>query len=105
MKEKKSISAAFTAETDPLDRMMQSCSLWYKLKKLMTWILRYRSNLLRECRSGKEDKAKVLTSEKPCPISVEEMHSAEIESLKCVCKGKASQRSYHACRNGQKKVC
>ena len=50
----------------------------------MAWILRYRSNLLRECRRRKEGKAKVLVSEKPCPISVEEMHSAEIEILKCV---------------------
>ena len=83
-KEKKSVSAASTAETNPLDRMMQSCSSWYKLKKLMAWILRYRSNLLRECRRRKEGKAKILVSEKPCPISVEEMHSAEIEILKCV---------------------
>lgn len=57
-KEKKSISAASTAETDPLDWMMQSCPSWYKLKKLMAWILRYHSNLQRECHRRKEDKAK-----------------------------------------------
>ena len=69
---------------NPLDRMMQSCSSWYKLKKLMAWILRYHSNLQHECCRWKEDKAKVLVSEKSCPISVEEMHSAKIEILKCV---------------------
>ena len=50
----------------------------------MAWILRYRSNLLRECRRRKEGTAKVLVSEIPSPISVEEMHSAEIEVLKYV---------------------
>lgn len=32
----------------------------------------------------RKTKLKVLVSEKPCPISVEEMHSAEIEILKYV---------------------
>ena len=77
-KEKKTFSAVSTAETDPLDRMMQSCSSWYKLKKLIAWMLRYRSHLLRESRRRKKDKDKELVTEKPCPISVEEMRSAEI---------------------------
>ena len=50
----------------------------------MAWIFRYRSNLLRECRRRKEGGAKALISGKPSPISVEEMHSAEIEVLKYV---------------------
>ena len=83
-KERKSFSAASTVGTDLLDRMVQSYSSWYRLKKVMAWILRYRSNLLHECRRRKEDRAKVLISEKPSPISVEEMHSAEIEILKYV---------------------
>ncbi|XP_073230045.1 uncharacterized protein [Porites lutea] len=78
-RERKTFSIASTVEADFLNRAVQSCSSWYKLKKLMAWILRYRSNLLRECRT-----AKVLVSEIPSPISVEEMHSAEIEVLKYV---------------------
>ena len=83
-RERKTFSIASTVEADFLNRAVQSCSSWYKLKKLMAWILRYRSNLLRECRSRKEGTAKVLVSEIPSPISVEEMHSAEIEVLKYV---------------------
>ena len=83
-RERKTFSIASTVEADFLNRAVQSCSSWYKLKKLMAWILRYRSNLLRECRRRKEGTAKVLVSEIPSPISVEEMHSAEIEVLKYV---------------------
>ncbi|XP_073237808.1 uncharacterized protein [Porites lutea] len=83
-RERKTFSIASTAEADFLNRAVQSCSSWYKLKKLMAWILRYRSNLLRECRRRKEGTAKVLVSEIPSPISVEEIHSAEIEVLKYV---------------------
>ena len=83
-RERKTFSVASTVEADFLNRMVQSCSSWYRLKKLMAWILCYRSNLLRECSRRKEGTAKVLTSRIPSPISVEEMHSAEIEVLKYV---------------------
>ena len=83
-RERKTFSVASTVEADFLNQMVQSCSSWYRLKKLMAWILRYRSNLLRECSRRKEGTAKVLTSGIPSPISVEEMHSAEIEVLKYV---------------------
>ena len=73
-----------TVEADFLNRMVQSCSSWYRLKKLMAWILRYCSNLLRECCRRKEGTAKVLISGKPSLISVEEMRTAEIEVLKFV---------------------
>ncbi|PFX28559.1 hypothetical protein AWC38_SpisGene6728 [Stylophora pistillata] len=66
------------------------------IKKLMAWILRYRSNLLRECRGRKKARAKVLISGKPSPISVEEMHSAEIEVLKksyWIIKGRVAVRN------------
>ena len=83
-KERKSFSAASTIGTDLLDTTVQSYPSWYRLKKVMACILRYSSNLLRECRRRKEGKAKVLFSEEPSPISVEETHSAEIEILKHV---------------------
>lgn len=83
-KERKAFSVASTVEDDSLNRMIQSCSSWYKLKKLMAWILRYRCNLLRECCRRKEGGAKALIYGKASPISVEEMHSAEIEVLKYV---------------------
>ena len=83
-RERKTFSVASTVEADFLNRMVQSCSSWYRLKKSMAWILRYRSNLLRECSRRKEGTAKVLTSGIPSPISVEEMHFAEIEVLKYV---------------------
>ncbi|PFX14229.1 hypothetical protein AWC38_SpisGene21626 [Stylophora pistillata] len=94
-KERKTFSVASTVEVDFLNRMVQSCSSWYRLKKLMAWILRYRSNLLRECRGRKEARAKVLISGKPSPISVEEMHYAEIEVLKksyWIIKGRVAMR-------------
>ena len=83
-RERKTFSVASTVEADFLDRMVQSCSSWYRLKKLMAWILRYRSNLLRECCRWKDGTAKVLICGKPSPISVEEMRSAEMEVLKFV---------------------
>ncbi|XP_044180257.1 uncharacterized protein LOC122961557 [Acropora millepora] len=83
-KERKAFSVASTVEDDSLNRMIQSCSSWYKLKKLMAWILHYRCNLLRECCRRKEGGAKALTYGKASPISVEEMHCAEIEVLKYV---------------------
>ena len=85
-KERKSFAAASNVGSDLLDQMVQSCSSWYRLKKMMAWILRYRSNLLRVSRRRKEDEAKVLISEKPSPISVDEIRSAEIEILKYVQK-------------------
>ena len=75
-KERKAFSVASTVEDDSLNRMIQSCSSWYMLKKLMAWILRYCCNLLRECCRRKEGGAKALTYGKASPISVEEMHSA-----------------------------
>ena len=82
--ERKTFSAVSTVEADFLNRMVQSCSSWYRLKKLMAWILRYRSNLLRECCRRKEGTAKVLISGNPSLVSVEEMHTTEIEVLKFV---------------------
>ena len=82
--ERKTFSVASTVEVDFLNRMVQSCSSWYRLKKVMAWILRYRSNLLHDCCRRKEGTAKVLISGKPSPVSVEEMRSAEIEVLKYV---------------------
>ncbi|XP_068720844.1 uncharacterized protein [Montipora capricornis] len=36
-KERKAFSVASTVEPDLLNRMIQSCSSWYRLKKLMVW--------------------------------------------------------------------
>lgn len=46
-----------TVEADFLTRMVQSCSSQYRLKKLMAWTIRYRSNLLCECCRRKEGTA------------------------------------------------
>ena len=83
-KERKAFSVASTVEADFSNPMVQSCSSWHRLKKLMPWTLHYRSNLLRECHRRKEGRAKVLIFGKPSPISVGEMHSPEIEILKYV---------------------
>ena len=71
-RERKAFSVASTVEADSLKRMIQSCSSWYKLKKLMAWILRYRRNLLRECCRRKEGGAMALIHGNASPISVEE---------------------------------
>ena len=79
-RERKTFSATSRVEADFLNQMLQSRSPW----KLMAWILCYHSNLLHECCRQKEDTAKVLISGISSPISVEELHSAEVEVSKHV---------------------
>ena len=80
-KETKVFSLA-TTETAPLDRIIQSRSSWYRLKKLVAWILRYRSKLLSACRRRKQGLTEDLVVEKAESITVEEMNFAEREILK-----------------------
>jgi len=76
--------AATTDEADPLERITQSFASWYQLKKRMAWILRYRANLLRECRRRKEGGMKVLIPEKAKAVKEEELDSAEREIVRHV---------------------
>ena len=73
-------------QDDPVDRIIRHHSSWYRLKKCIAWILRYRQKLLQACRRRKEGVAKPLVIEKAEPISLEEMKSSEKEILKYVQK-------------------
>ena len=81
-RKKQRSSLATTDETAPLERIIQSCSSWYRLKKLVAWILRYCSKLLSSCRRRKQGLTEDLVVEKAESITVEEMNFAEREILK-----------------------
>ncbi|XP_074608718.1 uncharacterized protein LOC141863138 [Acropora palmata] len=60
-----------------LSDLFQRISSWYRLKKAVAWILRYRSNLLMVRKSRvQRDQLKNLV-EKPSLISLEELERAE----------------------------
>ena len=80
------VTVMSTNQDDPVDRIIRHHSSWYRLKKCIAWILRYRQKLLQACRRRKECVAKPFVIEKAEPISLEEMKSAEKEILKYVQK-------------------
>ena len=63
---------------NPLSDYFQKCSSWFRLKKVVAWLLRYRENLLNAIKSNKSER------DDPKHITVEEMESAEREILKHV---------------------
>ena len=65
-------------ENDGLQRIISYVSSLFRLKKFIAWILLYRLKLLQICRRRKEGVVEQLVNEKPEPISVEEMQTAEV---------------------------
>ena len=66
-------------ENDVLGRIISNFSSWFRLKKFIAWILRYRLKLLQSSRRRKEGVVKQLVKGKPEPISVEEIKTAEVD--------------------------
>ena len=74
------------SENDVFRQIISYFSSWFRFKKFIAWILRYRLKLLQSCRRRKEDVVKQLVNGKPEPISVKEMKTAELQILKHVQK-------------------
>ena len=91
-------------ENDVLRRIISYFSSWFRLKKFIAWILRYRLKLLQSCRRRKEGVVKQLVNGKPEPISVEEMKTAEVEILKHVQK-QSFVEELRCTRNEKKERC
>ena len=81
-KERKVFSLATPDETAPLDRIIQSCSTWYRTKKLIAWILHYHSKLLSACRRRKQGLIEDLVAKKAESITMEKMTFAEVRITK-----------------------
>ena len=75
-------ATSLTQPFSPLVEYFQRTSSWYRLKKSIAWLLRYRESLLM---AGKGRKVMMATPATPKrPIAVEEMRAAELEIFKCV---------------------
>ena len=84
--EAKKEAAAFTCETvcsDILTTTISRCSSWSRLRRVVAWVLRYKSNLLhrvKERENGKETMQKTTIG----PVTVHELREAEKEIIKHV---------------------
>ena len=86
----------------PLIEYFRRTSSWYRLKKSIAWILRYRENLLTASQDKKPIKS-ILTAPKP-PITVEKMKAAELEILKSVQKHHFHEEFYSLTKSASKGV-
>ncbi|XP_015748663.1 PREDICTED: uncharacterized protein LOC107328444 [Acropora digitifera] len=86
----------------PLIEYFRRTSSWYRLKKSVAWILRYRENLL-TASQGKKPIKSTLTAPKR-PITVEEMKAAELEILKSVQKHHFAEEFYSLSKSASKGV-
>ena len=80
-------------ENDVLGRIISNFSSWFRLKKFIAWILRYRLKLLQSSRRRKEGVDKQLVKGKPEPISVEEIKTAEVDIYSSMYRNKGSSKS------------
>ena len=72
-----SFATSFNPPITTLSDFFQRISSWYRFKKAVAWILRYRSNLLMASKSRVQSDQLKNPIEKPSFISVEEMERAE----------------------------
>jgi hypothetical protein len=86
IKQSSKVSVTHVGNTFPfMDSLIQRFSSWYKLRKCVAWILRYKDILLEACRSRKEGRIKKHSPDQHASlICVEEMDRAEMEILKYV---------------------
>jgi len=85
--EAKSFNVSAKDHDDVINRVLHHYSSWYRLKRCIAFILRYRLKLLTRC----QDKTKPLVSQGNLePLCVEEMNSAEAEILKYI-----QRQSFH----------
>ena len=87
-----------------LEGIMKRFSSWYKLKKCIAWVLRYKRILLEACRS--RSKAKVssdVNRKPPSPLNVQEMENAQKEVLKYVQRQHFQEEVAHLARGSEVK--
>jgi len=82
--ESKVATVVTVAQPDPVTRIMENFSSWYRIKKCIAWILRYRANLLRSVARRKANEVKTINNDKPKPITLQELQLAEREVLRYV---------------------
>ena len=83
-REAKTFTASAGDTADTIEQMIQYFSSWFKLKKHIAWILRYRSKLLSASQKTKKKQEITFSSKAPMPIAAEEIQCAEIEIVKYV---------------------
>ncbi|KAK3747784.1 hypothetical protein QZH41_013322, partial [Actinostola sp. cb2023] len=85
-RETKTFTVSSSDSPDVIDRMILHFSSWFKLKKYVAWILRYRSKVLSASRKRKQQEKVTFATEKPQSITTEELQHAEKEILTYVQK-------------------
>ena len=79
-------SVAFACETvcpDLLITAISKCSSWSRLRRIVAWVLRFKSNLLRRVRE-RENSRKTMETTTIAPVAVSELREAEREIVKNV---------------------
>ena len=79
-------AAAFTCETvcsDILTTTISRCSSWSRLRRVVAWVLRYKSNLLRRVKE-RENSKETMQKTTIGPVTVHELREAEKEIIKHV---------------------
>ena len=86
-KEAKSFTVSSTdTKVLMMERVIQHFSSWFRLKKIVAWILRYRLKLISARRKRKEKQEVTFSVESPHPLTTDEIQHAETEILKHVQK-------------------
>ncbi|KAK3727376.1 hypothetical protein QZH41_006038 [Actinostola sp. cb2023] len=85
-RETKTFTVSSSDSPDVIVRMILHFSSWFKLKRYVAWIRRYRSNVLCASRKRKEQEKVTFATEKPQPITTQELQHAEKEILTYVQK-------------------
>ena len=84
-KEVKTCATRADMATNALNRIFERISSWYRLKKFVAWMMRYKEQLKRQHARRAEGQSTILQhGTKLIPLSVEEMNLAEKEILKNV---------------------
>ena len=84
-KEVKTCATRADMATNALNRIFERISSWYRLKKFVAWMMRYKEQLKRRRARRAEGQSTILQhGNKLIPLSVEEMNLAEKEILKNV---------------------
>ncbi|XP_078357279.1 uncharacterized protein LOC144642164 [Oculina patagonica] len=83
---KESVTYASEASAqDPISEIIERFSSWTQLKRIVAWILRYKSNLSRLSKKRRTgESVKITSSSTIVPITTEELNQAEVEILKHV---------------------
>ena len=79
------VCASHGSDPNPVVRMIERYSCWNRLKRITTWVLRYKANLLRESKKRKAGELVAIKSSGPItPFDVVEIQNAETEILKYI---------------------